>query len=412
MIKLALPFLIFAPLLTLLMFGSNILGFALSPSHFLLLLAIAFALTLIFSRFLPSINPPLVKKRDSLSRFLLVFLITLSAAVLINDLYKIVGEWDALTLYDFRALRIVETTSIVEAAKIQGSYFYSYPLFTSLLHSATYLLGATSPMLVYGLLFVAFLTVFYTILTERVGDKFALVGTTLTVFAPHLFWHAQIAYTNLSYTIYLVLGALFILRGKDKGDSSAVLGMFFTGASLWVRSVEPFWLGNLALFLLIYLPKFRLKALSLGILVFYPLQQLWKRYITAMSHPVGSAIGQIEGTVQTVASTVVAPSATALFVETMSFFTSSIIKPYAPVLFLFFIAILIQFYMHRLDLYLIWLVLVDLAIAFIGTYMFAITQSYWREIPGSLERMMMFISPLIIYIFITTMKDSNNKHDN
>jgi len=407
--RLAISYLLGLSLLTLLMFGTNLLGLPLNTTNSLLLFALTIIPLIILYPHLPS-TPKISTSPSKLNKILKGIILVLSLVVLLNDSYRIVGEWDSLTLYDFRARRIVETGSIAKAAEIQGSYFYSYPLFTSLFHSFTYLLGFSSPMLIYGLIFISFLTIFYSLLRTHANEFLSLLGTILLIFAPHLFWHAQIAYTNLAYATYLSLGALFLLEWKDnKSTIFAILGMFFTGTSVWVRSTEPFWLGNLLLFLVIGVSNFRFKDIFYGLLFFYPLQQLWKRYVAAMFHNVESTVSQIQGSVATVATAAIQPTFLQLLSDTIVFFTHSIVRPYAPVLLLFAISLLMQLTKRRLSLFLISLIIFDLLVSFIGTYVFAITQSYWREIPGSLERMMMFISPLIIYVFIITI-DSTKKN--
>lgn len=407
--RLALSYLIALPLLTLLMFGSNLLGLPLTSSNAFILLALTLLPIVFLYPRLPLL-PASIPSSSKLNTVLKVTVVSLLVIVLFNDSYRIVGEWDSLTLYDFRAQRIVETGSIAQAAQIQGSYFYSYPLFTSLFHAFMYLIGFNSPMLIYGLIFVSFITIFYHLLRSRVGESLALLGSLLLILAPHLFWHAQIAYTNLAYAAYLSLGALFLLNyHTNKNSLYAILGMFMTGVSVWVRSTEPFWLGNLILFLFATLTSFRLLDTLSGLLIFYPLEQLWKRYVTAMFHPLGSTLSQIQGSVQTVSTAVTSPNYYQLMTESLVFYASSVIRPYAPVLLLFFVSLVIQVTKRKFNFLLPALILFDLSIALVGTYTFAISQPYWREIPGSLERMMMFISPLIIYLFISNLKLLKNK---
>ncbi|MCZ2340155.1 MAG: hypothetical protein LC127_18590, partial [Chitinophagales bacterium] len=84
------------------------------------------------------------------------------------------------------------------------------------------------------LIFVSFIIIFYSLLKSRVGESLALVGSLLLILAPHLFWHAQIAYTNLAYTSYLSLGALFLVNYySNKNSLYTMLGMFLTGVSVW-----------------------------------------------------------------------------------------------------------------------------------------------------------------------------------
>jgi hypothetical protein len=391
------------------MFGANLLGLPLTLVNVIILALLVIVILGFVWRYLPSSSSKL-PSRTTLGRFLRIVIILATSIVLINDSYRIVGEWDALTLYDFRALRIVETGSITQAASIQGSYFYSYPLYTSLAHAFMYLLGFTSPMLVYALIFIAFLAVFYHLLRDEVGDQLALLGTTLLIFAPHLFWHAQIAYTNLAYTAYLSLGALFLIRwSRTRSIVDVLLGATLTGMSIWVRSAEPFWLANIILLIGIGIVRVRpLQALA-GLAIFYPLQQIWRQYVAISFRSLGSTIGQIQGSIAYVTSGVTSPSNLSLIVETVNFFVSNVVRPYLPVLVFFTVGILLQLRAKSYNLFLPALIVLDLLIAFVGTYVFAVTQPYWREIPGSLERMMIFISPLIIFYFIQSFYQ--NDHD-
>jgi hypothetical protein len=360
-----------------------------------------FALYFFVKRFIPYDSKPQGENWKKLDYCILGLIIILLGVVIINGLWNVVSVWDALTLYDFRALRIVETGSISQAATIQGDYFYSYPLFTSLAHVSLYLLGLKSPMIFYSLLFASFISVFYGLLRRSTSRTLSLFATLLLVIAPHLFWHAQIAYTNLPYTIYLGLGAIYIIEYYRTGKrTDALLGALLTGLSIWVRSVEPFWMVNILVLLGVTLYKRRYLDSILSLFIFIPLERVWKTYIAVARGMVAeNPIGQVTNAVSSIVSSNPSSISTVPLIEIITYFLSYAVRPLSPVLILFFVGIAYKLSTRKKE----WVGEIMLigyyTIAFYGTYVFSYSQPYWRDIPGSLERMMMFISPIIIFIF-------------
>ena len=406
-------FLLGSGFVTLSLFIMNWLGVPVSLLSLALSVTIFASLYLLYKRFVPK-DP--VRQKEAWSKvdyFFLTIIILLLLVVMINGLWGVVSTWDALTLYDFRALRIVETGSIAQSAQIQGNYFYAYPLFTSLAHVSLYLLGLTSPMIFYALLFTSFVFAFYQLLHRTLSRAWALFGSLLVIIAPHLFWHAQIAYTNLPYTIYLGLGAVYILEYARTGNRrDALFGAILTGLSTWVRSVEPFWLINIFTLLLITLSKQKFFDFLLSLVLFIPLERVWKVYV-AMAHNVvaPTALGQVTNAVKTVATvvtnTTVSTSISKPIYPVITYFFANAVRPFVPVLALFALGIFFKV-IHKSRAWLgEFMVFSYYCVAFYGTYIFSISQSYWDDIPGSLERMMMFISPIIIYNLFISIKDYN-----
>lgn len=394
------------PLFTLALFLGNLLGlnFGRYESTILLLVLIFIMfITRFFSKSsqLPISTKSAINKYTITDYLLFLFIIILLLNNFISDMYRVVSDWDAITLYDFRARMFAQSGTMSEAITAQGGYFYSYPLHTSLVHAWYYIFGYVSPMTYYAGLFISFITVFYYAVRRFSSRTKSLIATLMLIISPHLFWHAQIAYTNLPYSIYLGLGTIFILSySRTHLRSDALFGAIFTGLSLWMRSVEPFWLINMVALLSLTLWRRQYLNTVLSLTIFVPLERVWKLF-TALSQgrsSAGSIVSQATGTLSTVTS-----QASVLPVV-IPYFLHNAIKPFTSVILLLVVVVIYKLATRSRDWLGEFMVAGYFALAFYGTYVFALTQPYWNQIPGSLERMMMFISIPIIYIFAYSTK--------
>lgn len=394
------------PLFTLSLFLGNLLGlsFGLSPSTLLILVLILVVLVLRYLLRVPrkfNLAVPNWSSFKSLDRVLLSAVLLSIVVLVVIDLYGVVSDWDAITLYDFRAQMFAQYGGMSEAITAQGGYFYSYPLHTSLVHAWYYILGLVSPMTYYAGLFISFITVFYYSIRRFSSRTKSLIATLMLIVSPHLFWHAQIAYTNLPYSIYLGLGTIFIFSySRSHLRSDALFAAIFTGLSLWMRSVEPFWLINIVVLLGLTLWRRQYLDTLLSLIIFVPLERVWKLF-TAFSQgssSAGNIVSQATGTLSIVTS-----QASVLPVV-IPYFLHNAVKPFASVILLLGIMVAYKIFTRSRDWLGEFMVAGYFALAFYGTYIFALTQPYWNQIPGSLERMMMFISIPIIYIFTYSTK--------
>lgn len=395
------------PFFTLSLFLGNLLGLNFSRDEstiiILVLVSIMFLITRIFSKSseLP-IHTKFTTDKFTITDYLIIqIIIMLLLSSYISDIYRVVSDWDAITLYDFRAQMFAKYGSMSEAITAQGGYFYSYPLHTSLVHAWYYILGFVSPMTYYAGLFISFITVFYYSVRRFSSRTKSLVATLMLIASPHLFWHAQLAYTNLPYSIYLGLGTIFILSySRSHLRSDALFAAVFTGLSLWMRSVEPFWLINIVVLLGLTLWRRQYLDTLLSLIIFVPLERVWKLF-TAFSQgssSAGNIVSQATGTLSIVTS-----QASVLPVV-IPYFLHNAVKPFASVILLLGIVVAYKLLTRSRDWLGEFMVAGYFALAFYGTYIFALTQPYWNQIPGSLERMMMFISIPIIYIFTYSTK--------
>lgn len=183
------------------------------------------------------LNPVKLSKLDW--ALILIIILGILASFIIGTYYPITA-WDSMALYDSRAHMITLNHSLKDI--VDSSYYLSYPLFLSLLHTAVYLLGGSNPQSLQTIIFAAFLAVIYGRLSSWTNHRLALIGTFLNLFIYELLYHSTIAYANLSYTAFLTLAFLYGVS-KDK----LILSGLLLGLSTWVRSTEVFWILGLIL---------------------------------------------------------------------------------------------------------------------------------------------------------------------
>src|SRR4030042_6796381 len=122
----------------------------------------------------------------------------------------------------------------------------------------------------------------------------ALLAVLLLVTTPSIFAHSMIVYTNLPYTIYLVMGAIYLYFWLVRKEVRYLaLSGLMTGLSTWTRSTEPFWLTNLIIVFAFFLYKRKPLAILLYLLFFLPIQQSWKIFESRTIGQLYSTAGQI-----------------------------------------------------------------------------------------------------------------------
>ena len=216
----------------------------------------------IVSFFLAFKNISLPKLGFNKYRVLKICVIAFFVLVFATSIFYPVADWDAITLYDFRA-KILTSTGFIEGTTIQMLYG-GYPMYTSLLHFWTYVTGLWTPMPIYPLFTISLFAAIYFILKNICSRKIAFIISIASIFTPRLFANSFIAYTNLPYAVFLIIGAIFIYLWTENRDwRNLIIGIILSAATFWVRSF-PFALVNFALiFLAIPLVKKYSKYLSI-----------------------------------------------------------------------------------------------------------------------------------------------------
>jgi hypothetical protein len=201
----------------------------------------------------------------------------LSFVVAMNNYYWPVSHWDAMAIYDARAKFFVLSGNI--DSMFPSKWYFSYPLFTSIAHAIFYFSGSINPMFIYTFLYVSFIVCLYFLMRRSVSRTLSLFFSFWVSVSYPIFSHAQMSYTNLPFTIFLVLGFLYLwdwIINKNRG--SFYISLLLVSLSTWVRAAEPFW-GVAIVVLLFYSIKNKKFASFIFYTVFiYLFRYLWYYY--------------------------------------------------------------------------------------------------------------------------------------
>jgi len=377
-----LGFLIGIQVLTQIFFGINIIfGVPLIPviGQIFFVIPVIFISRLIFAGKIQFKNILIrFNKWPTQEKLLSLVLAFIVISPLIVSFWMPVTSWDAITLYDFRAIVILDTGYIkdtLERASITG-----YPLFTTLAHWLAYSIGLSTPMLLYPLLYGAFLLVSYHQIHRLTNRLIALLGTLFLAVAPKMFDQSLVAYTNMPYTVYLILGASFIyLWKKQHQRHDFILGLLFSLFSLWVRSF-PFLIVQLGL-LLIYLNISKIFKLAIVFLA----SIFFLRYLPVLDFN------------------------QALMV--LDYLKWSIFQYYLPYWVLFGFTLAAWFKSPKRDYYWPLLITGYTFLLFMGTYIYSFGDIKFTVIPDTIQRTAMFINLAIIWFTIITLHDTFKKNN-
>jgi hypothetical protein len=339
------------------------------------------------------------KKMNVIEKVSLALIVFFFLSVLIGNIYWPVRHWDSLVLYDFRA-KIFAQTGFMQAA-IDRGYFFGYPLLTSLAHTWAYLSGFRNPSFIYGLFYIFFVISFFTNIKKlHINRTFVLLLTLLLSIAPRLFDHTLWAYTNLPYSVYLVLGSIYLYFGfKNKDFGSFTLSALLIGLSTWTRSAEPFWLSCVivAIVFSLMIKKWLWPAVYLAI--FVPIMLPW-RFFRATFQAGADVVGQVMVTVDVGGQVMVAVNdlQVSMVKTTFEFIKINVLDQYAIFFAIMVLLLLIKIISKSKNWIFAILILLNLMLVFGGTLTFVKVTPYWQEIPDSLTRMVMFIPPMVIFL--------------
>lgn len=314
----------------------------------------------------------------------------------INTFYWPVYRWDALTLYDFRALVISQTGFIKSALSALGEGFnFVYPLLTSLSHTIVYLSGGNNSQFLYSMFYLSLGLVFYGLLREFTSRNLSLIFTLVLLSVPKVFTQSIISYTNLPYMAYFSLGAIyFYVWDKKRTMGYLVLSSVLVGLSVWTRSAEPFWLVIFGTIILASIFRRKIFDIIIFSLIFFPIQQVWQNFrISAGS--ASSTIGEITNSVPFLANIFNFPR----WIEVLNFLYKNVALSWGPVFLLFSAAFIYSLIFKKIkkSFLIYFLTFSLLAMLILGTFIFSFSAKGWAEIPDSAVRLSMIFYPLLIY---------------
>lgn len=396
--RLALGFAIGAGISTFLWFFLSLLGF--SITLFLLVLVSCFSSLLgtFLTRSYPVATISFVRPARHGSP-LIYLILGVSALALIISAYSPVTAWDALTLYDFRGIVIAQSHSLRDIEI--SSYYLSYPLFTSLVHAATYMLGGLNPNFFYSLFYLSLLTIVYSRTKRLTNSLYASIAAIFVATSPFLFEHATISYTNLPYALFFVGSVLY-------APLSLILSGILLALSVWTRTAEPFWILAILYQSYLSLKNKNYRDLALAILIFFSIKMSWSNYLASVYAAHGFAKG--------LAHSYNLDTMVKMYVnlpQVLHYFYEFILLPHLGLSGVIF-ASLITFIQQRklrsiLTPFLLLLFsLVGMVVG--GIAIFSTYYASWYSIGGSATRMVIFLIPLIIVLGAQALYHQNH-HD-
>lgn len=334
------------------------------------------------------------KDLSSFEKLLLILILFFMFSALLQTIYWPVRYWDSLVLYDFRAKIFAQSGFMFDA--IKRGYFFGYPLLTSLMHTWTYVIGIKNPSFYYALIYVFFIIVFGVNVSKfKIGRPLTLLMMALVSVSPRLFDHTQWAYTNLPYSIYVILGSIYLYWGIKKKDvGSFVVSAVLIGLSTWTRTAEPFWLSSLAVAVLFSLTIKKWFWPIIYSVILASIMMPWRIYQSSFGGEV--VINIVNQVVETSASVIVGTSPSVVG-RTLVFVLDNVISPYLGYFVLFLAVFLIKLLIKSRDWIFFFMILLELGMIFAGTLVFAKYVPYWFEIPDSLSRMVMFLPAMVLF---------------
>lgn len=416
--KIGLSYILGIGVITYLLFLLNLLGIAYTTNTFVTLLLGSIFLLLIpvflfydrntlhiknfYTRVLQIYK--ISNKFNSAEKIFSVFLLLISIWTIAYSSYWPVKDWDSIVLYDFRAKSFVNSGFMDEA--ISYGYFFGYPLLTSLAHTIVYLVGFQYPGIIHSLFFVSLLLISYSFFRNELPRSWALLWTFVLSMSGALIDHALLTYTNLAYTVYLVVGYLFLMEWFTRRKLNyLILSAILVGLSTWTRSAEPFWLIVVVLvaILNLFFKKPSNGFLFAGIVLLF--RQPW--YLYEKAHAV-----LIQVPSETAAQ---APKSITSFLtlktlpEVIVYFWNNVVLASITLyivllLSIIFISLEWRYFKSRPTAVVMAIILLlNLGAIFCGIFWFSISYSDWVNIGGSATRLSLFINPLIIYLTAYTL---------
>jgi hypothetical protein len=346
-----------------------ILNFYLGIKLNLLVSCLAYWGLTIVSFFLALKNVSLPKLDFNKYRVLKISVLAFFVLTFATSLFFPVMDWDAVTVFDFRA-KILLVEGFIHQTPFQMMYA-GYPMYTSLLHFWAYITGLWTAMPIYPLFTISLFAGVFFAAKRLFSDKVAFLIAAACIFAPRIFANSFIAYTNLPYSVLLILGDIYIyLWTESKNWQDLIIGVILSTATFWVRSF-PFAIVNFSLiFLAIPFIKKYSRLLSVITLLL-----LMGCYIIPIFHPVAD------------------------------YLKWSVFEYYSPYWIIFVGIFIYDLITKSKDWFWTLLFLGYCLLLFAGTYIFNTRfPGYYQAIPDALRRMTIFICPIVILFAAKNLK--------
>jgi len=367
-------------------------------------------------------------------------------------LYPIPG-WDSLAVYDFYGKVFAHEGNMLST--LQYDYFGMYPFYIHLSHMWLYLCGFSTPLVWHALLYITFVWVAIGWVSRLTEDRSWVWVTALVVTGlGGLYHHSTLGYNNLDISGFLALAFLYGFEWvRTREYPYLFLSSLLGGGALWCRAGEPWWISLVLLYgvFLVEMKGVRIGKkllwMAVALMALLTTKIVWEHSLTnwrsllqrQMVAQVSGVDGHgVPGGETQNAGGEVTPAGTRADPERLSFlllvgevfqriaaplqyfslerlcvylpltvdmFWRAIVFPrlaYWTIAILVMILFVIEASLRRRKELWVWPLVfwVNVGMIFGGTYIFIQTFRDWN-IPGSAERMSLFLEPLVVFWALT-----------
>jgi len=331
-----------------------------------------------------------LKLSKAQSYLAVIIIVALLSAFLIGS-YNPLTAWDSIALYDFRGHTIAINHSLKDLT--DSSYYVSYPLMISLVHSVIYMLGGINAQGIHAIIFMSFIAVVYGRMKDWTNTTYALITCLLIIGQNEIFEHATYAYTNLPYLAFLVTGIIYAVSATTKNKYFLPIAGLLIGLSTWVRSTETFWVIGL---ILILWQSWNTKQKWLGLLsaiLLIGIRFTWTNYF---NHILVSINYSYDETIRSFGIKNI-QRIISNWPEIYWYMRLNIFSPYLGIWFLIIPTTLTYLVKRNLKLLLlVGTILLSSSMLIVGIAVFSTFYNTWSQIGDSARRMILFMVPLSI----------------
>lgn len=396
---------------TLAMFFTNIVGFRFSLlNEFLLLFLISIPLVLLKNKAikefsvaaLSSVRKTEFAPVEKVTLGVMAFLLVTS---FINTFYWPVHIWDSVVLYDYRG-HVFAITGYLQPA-LTDQYYIHYPLLTSLAHSIVYLSGGRYPQFIHSLYYLSFGLAFFGLLREFVSRKASFIFTLMLLIAGPIFYHSTLSLTNLSYSVYLAMGAISIYHWDKLRDRGyLMLSALMLGLSTWTRSNEPLWAGLLMVVFLASIYRRRVLEFALFSVIFFPIREIWISFQKFLAGANAPGIEKVVGN----SGFLPAVLDIGRWEQVFTYLYKNVVVPWGAIFVAFILSAVLTIWLKKTKkLFLAFFITFSmLTTLFVGTLGLSVVEEDWLRIGDAVQRLSMFFYPLFLFYIALAVQELVN----
>ncbi len=394
---------------TLMMFIANIFNFRFSLlNEFAVLLLLSVPLAFLTRKKIKHFFISLIEtfRKSELSpveKVMLGALIFLILTSFINTFYWPVHIWDSVVLYDFRAHVFAQTGFMKDA--LIDEYYYGYPLLTSLAHTIVYLSGGRYPQFIHSLFYLSLGISFYGLLREFVSRKMGILFTLILLTVQPIFYHSLLSLTNLSFSVYLSLGAICVYLWDIKKERGyLMLSALLVGLSTWTRSSEPLWVAILLTVFLVSIYRRKIWGIIIFSLFFFPIREVWGVFQSSLNKTgkelVYRGLGEYIKLLFNSLSTI-------QWLKIIGYIYEHVIVPWGAIFPVFIFAIISLFlFKERKRFFLVFFITFVLLVVLVaGNVGLSLILEEWYRIGDAAQRLSMLFYPLFIFCIALVMQE-------